>query len=159
MCIEAGLEAAPFDLKNQVDEYVYVGDRFLVRRACDSSLKSLGEVSMLLAAGSKLPRARQYWKISGRYVLTHEFNLKEWNREGMVFYYIRPDFVSTRLYSFSNNAKKIWLKSLAKGIPYLLLDYPVEYTLNRFVSKKYISTVESVGVMGNDATNGREIKE
>ncbi len=159
VCIEAGLEAAPFDLKNQVDEYVYVGDRFLVRRACDSSLKSLGEVSMLLAAGSKLPRARQYWKISGRYVLTHEFNLKEWNREGMVFYYIRPDFVSTRLYSFSNNAKKIWLKSLAKGIPYLLLDYPVEYTLNRFVSKKYISTVESVGVMGNDATNGREIKE
>lgn len=159
VCIEAGLEAVPFDLQNHVDEYIYVGKNTLVRRACDSGLKSLGETSMLLAVANKLPYAKRYFKISGRYVLNNEFNLENWEKGEVVYHYIRPDFVSTRLYSFSESAKKIWHKALLKGIPYLLLDYPIEHVLVRFTPKKFISGIETVGVVGNDGTNGKEVKE
>ncbi len=159
VCIEAGLESEPFDLKKNVDTYVYGGNNRWVRYACDSSLKSLGEAMMLLFAYKKLPVAERYFKISGRYCLTNDFSLEDWKKGEMVYHYIRPDFISTRLYSFTSRMKSEWYKAVIMGIPYLLLDYPIEYTLLRFTKKEHISKIEKVGIEGADATNGKEVRE
>ncbi len=159
VCVEAGLRSEPFDLKHKVDTYIYAGDSRLVRNACDSSLKSLGEVTMLVHAYKKLPQAQRYFKISGRYCLNNDFSLHEWEKGEIVYHYIRPDFISTRLYSFTFATKHEWYKALIVGIPYLFLDYPIEHTLARFTKKEPISKIETVGIMGADATNGKEVKE
>ncbi len=159
ICIEAGLESDPFDLKHSVDTYIYGGSNRWVRHACDSSLKSLGEAVMLLFAYKKLPIAERYFKISGRYCLTNDFSLEDWEKSEIVYHYIRPDFISTRLYGFAATMKQEWYKALIAGVPYLFLDYPIEYTLARFTKREKISKIEKVGIEGTDATNGKKVRE
>ncbi|HYE59969.1 MAG TPA: hypothetical protein VEA18_02185 [Candidatus Kapabacteria bacterium] len=159
VCIEAGLEKSPFDLEKHVDVFLYVGARPLVRYACDSRFKSLGEVIMLLTALKSIPSSQRYFKISGRYFLNDFFQRTEWEKGSIIYHFIRPDFISTRLYSFTSSAKLVWEKALWYGLPYLFLDYPVEYILARFTPSSAVTAVESVGVSGVDATNGKEVKE
>lgn len=159
--IESGLqENLPFNLAEQADCYIYVGNNFFVRRACDSKFKSLGEAIMLLSALKKVSyNPRLFFKISGRYFLDENFSLDVWQTEWFKFFYIRSRYVSTRLYSFGGRMFSTWKFALVKGLPLFLLDYPVEHVLPRFVPVKYISMVEKAGVAGADATNGSLIKE
>jgi hypothetical protein len=159
--VESGLrKELPQDLSRRVDQYLYVGDNFLARRACDSKFKSLGEAVMLLVAMGKIEyNAAVFFKISGRYFLDNSFNIISWQSDLFRFFYIRKDYVSTRLYSFGKEFFFIWRFALIKGIPLLFLDYPIEHILPRFIPKKYILPLEKVGVMGNDATNGKIVKE
>lgn len=159
--VESGLRAdLPLELSNQVDQYIYVGNNFLVRFACDSRFKSLGEAAMLLAAaGSITYKADLFFKISGRYFLDENFNIESWRSELFKFFYIREDYVSTRLYSFGHTMAAMWRLALIKGLPLLFLDYPIEHILPRFIPKKYILPMDKVGVMGADATSGKIVKE
>lgn len=159
--VESGLrKELPLELSSKVDQYLYVGDNFFARRACDSKFKSLGEAVMLLVAMGKIEfNASVFFKISGRYFLDNNFNIISWQSELFRFFYIRKDYVSTRLYSFGKELFFIWRFALIKGLPLLFLDYPIEHILSRFIPKKYIIPVEKVGVMGNDATNGKIVKE
>ena len=159
--VESGLrENLPFDLAKKADQYLYLGNKFLARRACDSKFKSLGEAIMLLYAGKRIKfNAEIFFKISGRYFLDENFNINSWRSDFFRFFYIREDYISTRLYSFGGQMTRVWRLALIKGLPLLLLDYPVEHILARFVPKKYIQTIGKVGVMGAAATNGEIVKE
>lgn len=159
--IESGLQRGlPFNLDKKVDMYVYVGDNFFVRRACDSKFKSLGEAAMLLVGTKNIElHADLYFKISGRYFLDENFTLNAWQTEHFRFFYIRPDYVSTRLYSFGKDMLLMWKFALIKGLPLLFLDYPIEHILCRFVKNKYIIKADKVGVTGADATTGSIVKE
>jgi hypothetical protein len=159
--IEAGLqEQLPFQLSDKADKYIYLGNNFFVRHACDSRFKSLGEAVMLLTSLKKIPyNPVLFFKISGRYFLDENFNIGSWQTRYIKFFYIRPEYVSTRLYSFSGHMFSVWKFALLKGMPLLFLDYPIEHVLPRFIPKKYISTVEKVGVAGADATTGNVVKE
>lgn len=159
--VESGLqENLPLDLAKQVDQYLYLGNKFFVRRTCDSRLKSLGEAVMLLCAIKHIKfNAEVFFKISGRYSLDENFDFSTWKTDLFKFFYIRKDYVSTRLYSFGKSMLRQWQFALIKGLPLLLLDYPIEHILARFVPKKYIQTIDKVGVMGADATNGVIVKE
>jgi hypothetical protein len=159
--VESGLqEKLPLALSEQVDQYLYVGSNFFVRRACDSRFKSLGEAVMLLSAMGKMKySANMFFKISGRYFLDENFNIASWQHDLFRFFYIREEYVSTRLYSFGKHMLSRWRYALIKGLPLLLLDYPIEHILPRFISKKYIFPINTVGVMGADATSGKIVKE
>jgi hypothetical protein len=159
MLVEAGLKDDPFNVRNLVDNFCYIGDSWLVRLACDSRFKSLGEVVMLLYGRTFLPLAERYFKMSGRYYLNDDFNLVSWQSGEIMFHYIRSDFISTRLYAFSHQARLVWEAALWRGLPYLLLDYPIEYILARFTPQSLITAVTVVGVSGADATNGVQVKE
>jgi len=159
--VESGLqENLPLDLAKQVDQYLYLGNKFFVRHACDSKFKSLGEAIMLLYARKHIKfNSELFFKISGRYFLDENFDINSWRSDLFKFFYIREDYVSTRLYSFGKQMLRMWQFALIKGLPLMLLDYPIEHILVRFVPKKYIQTVDKVGVMGSDATSGKIIKE
>ncbi len=157
--LEAGLEAHVPEVEKAVDHYVYVGSRPWVRSACNSRFKSLGEVSMLLAGYPKLPPAAYYLKISGRYWLNDFFRVDSWKNRSFTFFHIRPDFVSTRVYSFAYGMKKYWRLALIKSLPYLFLDYPIEYLLHKFVPAQYVTKAARVGVTGFDGVNGKEVSE
>lgn len=159
VCVEAGLEENPFELSKKVDTYLYVGNDSLVRKAVDSPFKSLGEVSMLLRAKKIFPVAGRYFKISGRYFLNETFKLSDWDKGQIVYHYIRPDYISTRLYSFTAQAKVLWEKAMWKGLPYLFLDYPVEHILARFTPREKVTSINVVGISGADATSGKSLKE
>ncbi|MEK7172995.1 MAG: hypothetical protein AAB740_03385 [Patescibacteria group bacterium] len=159
--VESGLQSnLPLELAKQVDQYLYLGNKFFVRLACDSKFKSLGEAVMLLSALKLIKfNAELFFKISGRYFLDENFDINSWQSGLFKFFYIRNDFVSTRLYSFGKQMMRVWQLALIKGLPLMLLDYPVEHILARLVPKKYIQTVDKVGVMGADATSGKIVKE
>lgn len=159
--VEGGTQATlPLNIANLVDEYIYVGSDALVSRCVSSRFKSLGEV-MLLLAGSKKMRliANYYYKLSGRYVLNQDFDRARWPLQNFGFHYIRPDYVSTRLYGFPRARYGDWRAALIKTGPYLLLDYPIEHLLYRLLAKKQVTAVATLGVAGTDATNGELIKE
>lgn len=159
--VESGLrDNLPFDLAKKVDQYLYLGNNFFVRRACDSKFKSLGEAVMLLWAKKRVKfNADVFFKISGRYFLDENFDINSWQNDLFRFFYIREDYVSTRLYSFGKQMMLVWYFALIKGLPLLFLDYPIEHILPRFIPPKYIVLADKVGVMGADATSGKIVKE
>lgn len=159
--LEAGRQSSELvGLAEKVDHYVYLGERRLVRWAVNSRFKSLGETLILLSGWRQIKKtASLYFKISGRYFLDENFEVSAWQTDCFRFFYIRPDFVSTRLYSFGRAVRTQWYFALLKGLPLLLLDYPIEHILARFVPKKNIERVDKAGVMGADATTGTTVKE
>ena len=160
--LEAGVSDAPQEVTSLVDTHVYIGNRPLVRWACDSRYKSFGETMILLYGAWTLKKiqASLFFKISGRYVLDDMFRFDLWVGGEVGFYYIRPDFVSTRLYAFPPNRFDDWHIALWKGLFYTrLMDYPIEYTLPRYIPQQYIRRIERLGVSGADATCGVAIKE
>lgn len=158
--LEAGQKEDIPAFTAEADQYLYIGKDFFVRKAVDSRFKSLGEVAMLMAYKTYLPNdAKMYFKISGRYVLNDDFVLSSWLTNSFKFFSIRNDFVSTRLYSFSGAVVHEWFRSLIKSLPYLVLDYPIEFLLYKWVPKKLQETVAVAGVSGCDATTGKGVKE
>lgn len=152
--IEGGLRSdLPAGLTEMADQYLYLGDKKLVRWACDSTFKSLGEASMLLCAFKYLKRdADFYFKISGRYFLNDEFNLNDWNNGGFVFQFKQADYVSTRLYGFRKEMLNIWKYALIKGLPFSFIGYAIENTLAKFIPKKFTRRINRLGVTGLSAT-------
>lgn len=159
--LEAGLEDDKTgEISSAVDTYVYVGNRWWVRWAVDSKFKSLGEVIMLLAGKKYLPSdGEYYYKVSGRYIMNTIFSRIYWEQTAFSFFFVRPDFVSTRLYCVSGHVFRQWWEALVKMIPYLFLDYPIEFLLYKWVPKPLQSHVSVAGVEGYDATNGKVVSE
>ena len=155
--IEAGLKGdLPYDLQNKVDQYLYLGDKKLVRWACDSRFKSLGETAMLLYAVKSLKQdADFYFKISGRYFLDDDFDINAWGEGQFILYFLedQDDYISTRLYGFRKEMKEQWARALIKGLPFSLIGYAIEHTLAKFIPKKYVYRIYKMGVTGISATN------
>lgn len=159
--IEAGhKDKLPFAVETLADQYVYVGQDWLVRRACDSKVKSLGEVMMILAAAKKFKFVSEYYfKMSGRYYLNENFTLSDWHQAGVMFYPIRPDYYSTRLYGFSRQYYGAWKKMLWLGLPFNAIDYAIENTVTKAVSAKDLRTLTKLGVAGLSGSTREVIEE
>ena len=139
---------------------MYMGGEGVVRAACDGTSKSLGEAVMLYLAARRIKFcADYYFKLSGRYFLNDNFNLSEWRKNGFSFLVLRPDFFSTRLYGFSDAMFVCWKYAIVKGMPYHLMDYPVENTLMRFVPKKLLIRMSRLGVSGLGGSSFDHIEE
>jgi hypothetical protein len=147
------------ELIKEVDEYIFVGNNFWVRKACDSKFKGLGEVIGLLVAYSHIPRKLAYYfKISGRYFLTDDFDISKWNNNKITLkMYGRS--MSTRLYGFSGSCSIDWKLAMMKSVPRLLLGDSIENVLISHFPKNKIEMVASLGVSGQIATDGSLIKE
>lgn len=152
--VEAGLWGdLPAGLAEKADQYLYLGDKKLVRWACDSTFKSLGEASMLLYTLKYLKQdADFYFKISGRYFLSDEFNLNDWSDGGFVLHFMQNDYISTRLYGFRKEMIKTWKFALIKGLPFSFIGYAIENTLAKFLPKKFTRRINRLGVAGLSAT-------
>lgn len=153
--VEAGLKKdLPVHVSEKVDQYLYLGDKKIVRWACDSRFKSLGEAIMLLYANAHIPKSADfYFKISGRYFLDEDFDIQKWKDGLVLFYFLQHDYISTRLYGFRKEAFEIWRMALIKGLPFALIGYAIEHTLVSFIPKKYITKIENLGVTGMSASN------
>lgn len=152
--VEGGVnEQWTTDIKDKVDRYVYVGNKRLVRWACDSASKSLGEVVMVLYGLKHIPRnADLYFKMSGRYYLNDKFNLNNWHGSGFFLQFKQEDYVCTRLYGFSKELFDVWKLALIKSLPFSLIGYAIENTLSKFVPHKYVRKMEQLGVTGIGAS-------
>lgn len=159
--VESGLrQELPCDLANQVDQYIYVGAKRLVRAACDSPYKSLGEIMMLLCSVKRFAfKADFYFKISGRYYLDEEFDIKAWQQGRFVLQYIQPDYVCTRLYGWRASAFHIWQAALVKSVPLALVAYAVENTLARYIPRDQVVHLERLGVTGVGASSNVVAKD
>lgn len=158
--VEGGLKDMSDRFASEVDQYIYAGDKRLVRFACDGTSKSLGEVSMIIYASSRLQwDAEHYCKISGRYCLNDEFRLDAWREQAFMFFCLWPGYYSTRLYGFSRALFIDWKYALIKGLPYHLIDYPVENTIAKFTSNKKYHQQFRLGVTGRGGSNNDLIKE
>lgn len=158
--VEGGLTDVVTDLQPLVDTYLFLGKNRLVRWACDGKSKSLGEAVMLWYASRCVPVvAGYYFKLSGRYTLDETFDSKTWPSDGFSFLVLRSDFFSTRLYGFSRVMYKKWQEMILLGMPYHLMDYPVENTLMRFVPKRNLHSMSHLGVSGLGGSSFDQIKE
>ncbi len=159
--VESGLqEILPFELEKKVDQYIYVGNKKLVRWSCDSKQKSLGEIMMLYYAMKNFKfTADFYFKMSGRYFLNEEFNLRDWQQGEFVLQYIKEDYICTRLYGFRQSAFATWKYALLKGIPLTMVAYPIENTLAKYIPRNQARRLAVLGVSGVGASSSDIIKD
>ena len=144
--------------KKLVDQYIFLGNNRLVRFACDSKLKSFGEAIMLIVAFGRINFYKKLnFKISGRYYLNDNFNLSNWHSEGFTVHYVKDNdkyanidsqYILTRIYSFSYEMINYWKSAVVKGLPYILIGYPIENTLAKFFPHKFVNFVKVVGIAG-----------
>ena len=148
----------PEQLATDVDDYLYVGNRPLVRWACDGPFKGLAEVLMLLTAMPHLPTSQRYFKLSGRYALNSHFDLHSWPKNGFAFRYYGTR-VSTRLYMCSVDCMPAWRRALLRSIPGLLLNYSLEELVPKFVRVDSTAPLAVLGIEGQIGPDGSAIRE
>lgn len=159
--VELGIKPTlPRSLDQLVDKYIYLGNNFLVRKACDGKYKGLGEAVGLLVAHKYFNQNNGfYFKISGRYYLNNDFVLHKWGNLNQITLLQKRNIMSTRLYGFPSEELESWKKALYFSIPYLLTGKSIEYALFKFLSKKNIHNLDILGVQGDCAPSGELIKE
>lgn len=138
----------------EADTILYLGDNSWVRWACDSKYKGIGEAVGLLAASSYLKdKAKFYFKVSGRYHLSHNYNEKFWDKKLFNFKRYNAD-VSTRLYGFPAEFYSCWQRALAKAIPFLMFGKQIESALPKFIPGKIINYMDDLGIEGQVGPDG-----
>lgn len=159
--VELGLNKnIAFDsLAREADTILYLGDLFWVRWACDTKFKGLGEAVGLLAASSYLKdKGSYFYKISGRYYLTQDYNKSLWDRSLFNFKRYNED-VSTRLYGFPIECFNYWQRALAKAIPFLMFGKQIESALPKFIPKEYVNYMGQLGIEGHVGPKGFLLNE
>ena len=162
--IESGLnQDIDKEIINNVDQYIYTGHNKLVRWACDSTKKGLGE-AVSLYYGLKQITSLNYkycFKISGRYYLNENFNVHAYDdtKDISLKIYNNPLQMSTRLYGFNN----YFLKTLKNRLPFLFFglykNKSIEELLYAKIKKSQINELETLGVSGLIGPDGNEINE
>ena len=158
--VEMGQETYLMDtLREAADKIIVVGNRRLVRCACDSRHKGLGEAAGLLAAGHRLRHLGDYYfKLSGRYFLDDDFRLEKWSGHSFtVRMYDRA--ISTRLYGFPTELFDTWRRALWLSLPWLSLGRGLEHEMYRHLPKSETLDIGVLGVSGLVAPDGTALKE
>jgi len=158
----------PFSLNDLVDKYIYLGKNPLVRLACDSKYKGLGEAVCLIAARKHLKNlADFYFNMGSRRYLNNNFNLDDWKdhdgfiikndgrRKDVNF----PHSMSTNLYGFSNKFFPKWQYALWRCIPSLLIPRAIEKVLPRHLPQDSVKIIDKLGVAGNFGSTGVYLEE
>ena len=170
-------EGGKTDFKEQlaslVDHYMYLGNENVVRSAVDSKLKNLGEMEILLRT---FPLTASYdftFKLSGRYWLSEDFDLANYDSEHMNFKnYVphRTDFPfgpssyikgshSTRLFSVPKSLHPELMDELNRILPDIKSGSVIEKTIGKYIKGKYFFYIRQLGCAGFIAVNGDEIRE
>jgi hypothetical protein len=147
-------------IEEQADEFYFLGDKKIVRMACDSRFKNLGEALTFLKGYSFLKNKGDfYFKLSGRYFLNEDFNLLQWDLDK--FNMLKTGSVmSTRLYGFSASLLPLWRRTLLFCLPLLLANRSIEWSMPWFVPKRNINYLQGkIGVAGNIGPDGSFIQE
>lgn len=147
LLVEMGLQHAPDDLRMLADRYLYIGHRRFVREAVDGPHKGYGEAIGLLLA-NRLAQSLQpdyYFKLSGRYCLNGDFDLRKWN-SGEFTCQEGPGWISTRIYGFPAAKYNVWRHCLKQAIPPLLQGESIENAMWRFLPQ--VHTIAPLGVSG-----------
>lgn len=160
--IESGQkEELPLKLSKAVDQYIYTGDNWLVRKACDSKHKGLGEALSLIMGSKKINMNDDvgfYFKISGRYFLNDNFDLQEINNcDGIFLKYDKS--ISTRLYGFTRKVFANWRIALIKSLPFLMFNKSIEDILPKFFKLNNFKYLKKMGISGYVGPNGHLIEE
>lgn len=153
--VESGLrEELPEGLDSLVDKYVYLGNQTLVRLACDSRFKGIGEIVSLIYSSKYIPdNADMIFKISGRYYLNDRFDIKRWT--GQYFMARKYDNdISTRLYALTKVFLSRWRCALFLSLPFLLTGQSIERILSKLIPDNYIQVIKPIGVSGLGAAFG-----
>jgi hypothetical protein len=158
--VEMGEETSLMEtLRPAVDKILVVGHKRLVRWACDSRHKGLGEAAGLLAAGEQLRDLGDYYfKVSGRYCLDDNFRLEKWAGQGFTVR-LYDDAISTRLYGFPAELFGAWRRALWLSLPWLALGRGLEHEMYRHLPKSEMAHIEVLGVSGLVAPDGMPLKE
>ena len=131
----------------------------IVKWACNSLHKGLGEATALLVAGNALKTdAEIYFKISGRYFLNNDFDLNRWSSTKFCCR-IYESGISTRLYSISNSAFNEWQKALRMSLFQLYKGVSIEDSFIKFLPKSRIQPIDLLGISGFIAPNAEYISE
>lgn len=158
--LESGFKKdLPSNLLSLVDEYLYIGDKKIIRFACDGKFKGLGEVASLLSLRKTFNKKSDYFKISGRYYLNNKFNISEWNDGDFNFKFRTKSSFSTVFYKFRGGVAKYFLASLLLTIPFCFLNRSIERVIFRFIPKNKIKKISQIGVSGLIAVDGSEFSE
>jgi hypothetical protein len=146
-------------ISNAVDKYVFVGQHWLVKWACSSKHKGLGEaIGLLVAAKSLITGADMYFKISGRYFLNDAFDISLWNGTNFFFRKYKTGN-STRLYGFHADLFKIWETAMRKSLYQLYKGRSIENELPLHIDNKFIKQITPLGVAGFVAPAGEYLAE
>lgn len=160
MLVEIGLDKEiPCDLASIVDAYVYLGDNFFVRKACDSKFKALGESLALFIASFRLSKHYNLiFKLSGRYFLNGKFNFDDFV-SGEFNAKIFKDIISTRLYSFRRAFINRWRVSLFVSMVLSFLNISLEKIMYHCIGNRHIKNIDTLGLEGVIGPNGEKIIE
>lgn len=147
------------ELRERVDEYIYVGNNPLAKLATNSKWKGLSEATTLLLSRKKLIKKDDFiFKICGRYYLNDNFNLKDWDFNKFNFL-CKENVYSTRYYGFPAGYLSYWYLTLLKTIPFLFLNHSIESLMRKFIDKKRVNYIKTLGIEGFIAPSGTFIKE
>lgn len=163
--IESGLRRdEPGGVPALVDQYVYLGDRFFARRACDSENTGLGEIVSLILGSRHLAGAADYFiKLSGRYRLSERFDPARWDLDKIcVKKQGKNDKdMSTRLYGIPARYFSAWRAALWKSLPFMVAgrNRSLEHILPKFLPHEGVCEVRPIGVCGPIARVGENVDE
>ena len=165
LLIDNGLKDTACGKIGGVDKYIYIGDNWLVRKAADSSYKSLGELMILLEAGRYLSGLNDdyemIFKLSGRYQLSSNFKYDNFPHDAFTFYHLAnrtadilgyhsyvPGVHSTRLFAVPGKAVKEYYRALWRTFPWFLKGESLEAVYAKHIHYP-LYYVEKIGVTGN----------
>lgn len=147
------------DIINAVDNYIYIGNNWLVKWACNGKYKGLGEaIGLLLASKSFKGASGMYFKISGRYFLNDDFDISMWNGDKFFFRKYKES-ISTRLYAFPAGLFEHWKMSIRKSLYQLYRGRAIEDELHLHIPKELIEGINILGVSGFVAPDGDFLSE
>lgn len=159
--IELGQDDASLKLiSDKVDEYVYLGNKRIIRLFCDSPFKGLGEAIGLIFAKNVIfgVMTDLYVKVSGRYYLTKDFSISVFSN--IKFSFLKKGgTVSTRLFTIPQRLLNLWIRILWASTFFLMLGYSLELVLIKLIPRKRMFYVDRLGVAGYIAPTGEFIQE
>jgi hypothetical protein len=152
----------PLQLESAVDQYIYLSSP-LVRWACNSPYKGLGEAVGLYAASRQLAGKGDYFfKLSGRYFLTESFVPSAWDHDKFVAYKYseRLKHMSTKLYGFSGRLFPVWQRALSRT-RFLMIGKrkELEYFFPKFLPADEMHLLPRLGVGGQLGPYGTFVEE
>lgn len=159
--IEAGVTNVADKIEGNVDKYVYLGKNWIVRLACDSKHKGLGEAISLLYGYKHIREmdGEYYFKISGRYFLNDRFDITVWEALDKATVTISNGVISTRLYGLPRSLLRSWKFLLLRSLPLLWWRRSIEEVLAEKVPRQSLNVVDTLGVSGLIGPTGETIQE
>ena len=145
-------------LKENVDQYFFLGKNIFVKYSCKSKFKGLGEAIGLLIGLRKVKALGFIFKISGRYYLNENFDLSNWDIDEINLKQY-DEAMSTRLYGFPIRKMNLIKNALFKSLPNLFKGKSIEESFFSKLNENKIVSIKELGISGFVAPDGQFLTE